>query len=585
MSLIAEVSKGIRKGVLFLLKDEFTLTFDQAFIRTQYQEYQVFLELVTKLKQRKYDDRRYTWTIPVADDAIQCLNKLVAWGVTPTRDAREVLSAGLKKVAEERAIVQAKTEAVVDLVIPGNKALTEALKNYQKAGVAFMARCVRSYNADEMGLGKSLQALATLEYLKAFPAVIVCPVKLKQNWLNECRRWLPKRKASLLANDMADITILAYTEIHNYVNFQLGSDKAKERKKGLELNGSKTFFYPDIMQPVAVVGDEFHFCKTPGARRTMAVTAIAQVSNARVRIGLSGTPIENSPKEWIAPLTFLGVLDRLGGWYNFAKRYCGGVSLKGATNTRELHEKLESVCYIRRKKKDVLTELPDKIESVYETEISNEAEYRRVERDVIAYLVEQRGQMLSQTTVNAAHLLKMNLLRRLVAKGKAQWIIEWVDTFLESGEKFVLYAYHRELQQALLKGLAQWNPAVVFGGCDDVQREQDKFTKHENCRLFLGSTVAAGFGLNLTNASHIGIGDLMWTHTKHQQVIDRCHRIGQRDCVNAYYFLAPNTIDDLMWSELSDKAQIVASTTDGEEVTQSAVLTNLVRKFLTRNDR
>jgi SWI/SNF-related matrix-associated actin-dependent regulator 1 of chromatin subfamily A len=580
----ATATKNLRKGVLIFNEGEFTLTFDQNFIASSFHEYQVFLELIKKLKQKSYDGRRLAWNIPVSDEAVKCLNQLISWGITPTREARERLSQELKQQAQANAQSQAAAEVVVELSIPGNRQLTEALKNYQKAGVKFMAEKLRAYNGDEMGLGKSLQCLATFEYLAAYPALIICPVKLKQNWLAECRKWLPNRKASMLAKDLADITILSYSEIHNYVNVGMGSAKAKERKKALELIGTRSYFFPDIMQPVAVACDEGHFIKTATSRRTMAATAIAQQCKSKVRLVLSGTPIENAPKEMIAPIMFLGVMDRFGGWYNFAKRYCGGVSLKGATNTREFYEQLCEVCYIRRKKKDVLKELPDKIESVYEAEISNSAEYRRIEKDVLAYLMDQRGGMLSQSTINAAHLLKLNALRQAVGRGKVEWIVEWVDTFLESGEKFVLYAYHREVLSGLVAGLKHWNPATVLGGCPDVKAEQDKFMNNDDCRLFIGSTVAAGFGLTLTRASNIGIAELMWTHSKHLQVIDRCHRIGQKDCVNAYYFLAPGTIDDDMWQIVSEKAKIVTSTTDGEEVTQSAVLTNLVRKFLTRTE-
>lgn len=579
------ISSGVRKGVVMFLGGEFTLLFDAGFMRTNRHEYEVFVDMVKKLRQKRYDLKRSSWNFPPADDAVKMLVKFLQWGIVPTKDAREYLSVELKRAAEIEAAAQAATEADVELDIPTAPHLASVLKNYQKVGVKFMATMRRAYNGDEMGLGKSLQTLAALELAQAYPALIICPVKLKKNWLAEARQWLPKRSVSLTVNTLADITILAYTEIHNHVNFELASPKKKERDAAAKL--TKKFFFPDIVRLRGIACDEGHFIKRGESRRTMACKAIAQVCDSPVRFVMSGTPIENYPAEMIAPLEFLGRMDQMGGWYHFVTRWCGavrnnfGLDLKGATNTREFHEKLTKVCYIRRKKKEVLKELPDKIEAVYEAEIDNESEYRRIERDTRAFLIQSKGALLTDGQMQALAMLKVGMLRKAAGMGKVAWIIEWVDTFLESGEKFVLYAYHPEVQSALVKGLARWNPATVLGGCKDVKAEQDKFMKDETCRLFIGSIVAAGFGLTLTRASHIGIAELMWTHTKHQQVVDRVHRIGQKDCVNAYYFLAPGTIDDDMWELVSEKAKIVASTTDGDEVAQSALLKNLVRKFLT----
>jgi len=582
------VAQNVRKGVLMFLCGEFTLSFDHGFLKTHRQEYLMFVELVRALKQRKPSTHGFAWTIAVAPDAVKQLTQFIAWGITPTKDAREKLSAELKKSAAVNALAQSATEEAIDLHIPGNPELEKSLKNYQKSGVKFMATMERAYNGDDMGTGKSLQALAAIELKQAYPALIICPVKLKQNWLHECRKWLPKRSASLLANDFAEITILGYSEIHKLVHYKLASPKAKVRKAAAHEIGTRKFFFPDFVRPKSVTCDEGHWIKHGDSIRCMAATAIAQLSEAPVRFVLSGTPIENGrPAELIAPLTFLDVMTKMGGWHHYATRYCGGkrtkfgFDLTGATNTLELHSLLSRTVLIRRRKKDVLKELPDKIEAVYEAELSNEVEYRRIEKDIVAWMMAEAGGLVGQTRMDAKHLIKLNALRQCAGIGKVNWIIDWIDTFLEGGEKFVIYAHHKAVLDALVRGLAQWHPATVLGGCDDVQREQDKFMKDERCRLFIGSTLAAGFGLTLTAASHIGIAELMWTHSKHQQVVDRVHRIGQKDCVNAYYFLAPNTIDDDLWELVSDKAKITASTADGEELTQSALLKNLVRKFLT----
>lgn len=579
------ISQGIRKGALFYLHGEFTLNFDPAFIRTKRQEYEVFIELVQKLRQKRYDDRRLCWQIVDCDEAVATLAKFVNWGVTPTKDARTRLAAALKQAAEMAALTQQATETVVELSIPTAPELAARMKNYQRAGAKFMATMKRAYNGDDMGLGKSLQTLAALELTQAYPALIVCPVKLKQNWLKEARQWLPHRKASLSVNSLAEITILGYSEIHDYVNFGLYSTVKKEREAAKKL--TKNFFYPGIVKLKGIACDEGHFIKRKESRRTQSCLAIANLCECDVRFVMSGTPVENAPLELVAPLEFLDRMGDMGGWYFFATRYCGatrnnfGLQLKGATNTKELNEKMRRLFYIRRIKTDVLKELPPKIQSIYEAEIDNEAEYKRIQQDARAVLIQQSGKLLTEGQLQAMAMLKFGMLRKAVGIGKANWIAEWVDTFLESGEKFILYAYHPEVQQLFLKKLGRWNPASVLAGCKNPQAEVDKFQEDESCRLFIGSIVAAGFGLTLTRASHVGIAELMWTQSKHDQTVDRAHRIGQKDCVNAYYFIAPGTIDEDMWEITSNKAKIVAAVADGQDVPDDASLKNLVRKFLT----
>jgi SWI/SNF-related matrix-associated actin-dependent regulator 1 of chromatin subfamily A len=515
----------------------------------------------------------------------------VEWGIQPTKQAREKLGAVLVKQAEMRASIAKQTEENIELVLPHAPELNAAMKNYQKAGVIFMATNERAYNGDSMGLGKSLQLLASFEMTMAYPAIVLCPVKLKQNWIKECRRWLPHRKASMFVNDLADVTILGYSEIHKYVNWQLVSSKKSEKAKGRELRDSgKKFFFPDMVKVSGIACDEGHFIKLP-SRRTHCATAIAEFCDARVRYVLSGTPIENKNSELIAPMKFLGVLEKMGGWYHVATKYCGakrnnfGLDLGESTNCVAFNKHIRDVFYIRREKRDVLKELADKIQTVFEAEIDNEPEYRKIERDVVSYLVDKGGKLLERNQLETAHLLRMGALRQAVARGKLAWIIEWVEEFLESGEKIVLFGFHQCMLNGLVEGLKHRNPAKILGGCLDVNREVEKFQRDDSCRVCVASIVSAGFGINGLQevCSHIAICELMWTHTKHLNAIDRLHRIGQKSCVNAYYFLASGTIDDLMWSINSDKTKIVTATVDGEEVPPAEALVNLVRKQTTRN--
>jgi SWI/SNF-related matrix-associated actin-dependent regulator of chromatin subfamily A-like protein 1 len=596
MSALDQVSKGVRKGTIVYEQGEFALQFNWDFIKQYKHEFQVYLELTKKLPapDRRWDDRLFCWRLKPTTAVVELLAKLTGWGVGASRECLEAMARVRKAAAETAAAQQATEDKAIELEIVGQPALTTALKNYQKAGVVYLAAKERSYLGDEQGLGKSIQLLATFEYTRGYPAVILCPPKLKSNWLRECRMWLPHRRASGIPAHLAEITIIAYTEAHKFVNFALASPKKKEREGALKSGEGKSFFFPDIIRPMTVACDEAQQVKVHSSRRTQSAMAIAKLSNSRWRYMLSGTPVENRPSDMLAPLIFLDKLEDFGGWLGFIQRYCAATKrrigkgkyawdISGSANGVEFNRRLRELCYIRRLKSEVLKELPAKIESIVEVEISNAAQYKRADQNIQAFVIEQKKKLMTEGQIAALALVKLNTLRMLAGEGKVEAVVEWIDTFLESGEKFVIYAHHREVLDALVNGLSQWNPACVLGGCDNVDAQVDKFMKDERCRLFIGSTIAAGFGLTLTVASHIGIVDLMWTPSKHHQVFDRVHRIGQRECVNCYYFMAPGTVDDDMWSVLSEKAAIISSTTDGEELSKEQVMAKVIRRYLNPN--
>ncbi|MDX2187743.1 MAG: DEAD/DEAH box helicase [Opitutaceae bacterium] len=577
------------KGFIYYSGGEWAIQFDRKFMAGEKYKYFHCLELIQKLGQKRFDDVRIAWYIPLYDKSVECIRELIKFGLTPTKSAREALAIELEKQARKSASTECKEEMIK---IEKLGKLDQALRNFQRHGILWLSKVKRGYLGDEQGLGKSIQALGVVEYSEAYPAVVVCPVKIKKNWIKEIRHWLPHRTVSDNPRALAEITVLGYTELHKYVNSALASPKSAVAKAAALAN-TQQWFYPDLVKVKAVVCDEAHFIKEVKSKRSQAPTALALVCDSPVRLCLSGTPVENRPAELISPMKFLGVLKDFGGQYEFEKKFCAARRRKmgnryiwdsrGASNLKELNNLMRNSFYIRRLKSDVLKDLPPKIESVLEVDITNTEEYRAAERDVVTYMLQYKEHLLSSSAMDNAHLIRLNKLRQLVGIGKVEWIVDWVDSFLESGEKFVLYAYHPATQEALARLLGRWNPAKVFAGCKDVEKEEKKFKEDESCRLFLGSIGAAGFGLTLTTASHIGLAELTWVQAKHWQVFDRIHRIGQQRCVNAYYFLAPKTIDDDMWSILSDKAQISAAAADGREMPKSEALSNLVRKMITRN--
>ena len=152
-------------------------------------------------------------------------------------------------------------------------------------------------------------------------------------------------------------------------------------------------------QFLGVVFDEFHYAKNANAKRTVYANAIAK--NALICLGLTGTPVLNRPYELVSQLDILGRLEEFGGFWFFVKRYCNAHqewvsrkyvwNFKGANHLNELNEKLRAICYVRREKITVLNELPSKQRSVVPLDIDNRKEYQQVEKDLIKWLIEQKG--------------------------------------------------------------------------------------------------------------------------------------------------------------------------------------------------
>jgi len=189
---------------------------------------------------------------------------------------------------------------------------------------------------------------------------------------------------------------------------------------------------------------------------------------------LTGTPIENRPQELF---NALNIVDQtlFPDFWNFAKRYCGahyngfGWDFSGATNTEELHEKLVNTIMIRRLKKDVLKDLPDKRYNHLSFQISNREEYNKAEEDFVSFvkgevkhnleneLKEKLGDLsdmididekklkaLQEKKVSKINVLtEMEKLKQLAVKGKMKSVIEWISDFLETGEKLIVFGTHK----------------------------------------------------------------------------------------------------------------------------------------------
>jgi superfamily II DNA or RNA helicase len=482
-------------------------------------------------------------------------------GVALDDAARDLLDRLLVEHAEAEAMVALSRATEADVHIDG---LGGELMPFQEAGVAYALKRRRAFIADEQGLGKTVQALAAIEADGAYPAIVVCPASLKLNWQREADRWVERRRTVVVSGrkpvdlSEADIVIVNYDVVGAH-----GSRLAR-------------------LRPRALVLDESHYCKNPTAQRTKHVQELAQALPVNaLLLALTGTPLVNRPKELVPQLRIIGRLAEFGSGAELERRF-------GANAERErLHWHLRRSCYVRRLKREVLPQLPDKRRAVVPFDLDNEREYRHAERDLVAWVKDRFNsseELRSRvdSAMRAEALVRVNALRQLVGVGKLHAAHAWIHDFLASGEKLVVFAAHRAVQRDLMERFP--NSAHILG--DDTPAERDaqvqRFQEDPAVALCVCSLKVAAHGFTLTAASDVAFLELGWTPAEHDQAEDRAHRIGQRDAVTAWYLLAADTIDERMAALIDAKREVVGAVTDGTAPTDAPMIDALLASYAGR---
>jgi superfamily II DNA or RNA helicase len=500
-------------------------------------------------------------TVPLDPWLAERLDEFVArHDVQVEGPAIEALGALLAERLEAAEAVRNSRADHGDPIASTAAVLGGELAPFQWAGVRYVLDARRAFLADEQGLGKTVEALAALEADGAYPAIVVCPASMKLGWQREAERWLPHRSVVVVEGrppvpPSGEITILNYEIVAAH-------REALSRR-----------------HPRALVVDESHYCKNPQAKRTQAVRRLAgAVAPDGLRLALTGTPVLNHADELIAQLRVIGRLEDFGSGARFSRQF------RGQLSEERLHWHLRRRCFVRRLKSEVLPQLPAKRQVVVPVALTNEAEYRLAEKDVIEWL---RSQPLDLSELNARiaatlraeRLAQLGTLQRLAARGKLAAALAWIDDFLASGEPLVVFARHVEIQQAVL---ARFPAALHLLGADSLRNREASIAAFQDPggpSLIIGATRVAAQGITLTRSSNVAFLELEWTPAMHDQAEDRCHRIGQHDAVTAWYLLAANTIDETMARLIQSKRQVVAAVTDGRVLHSDGLVEAVVREL------
>lgn len=434
----------------------------------------------------------------------------------------------------------------------------------------------RGILGDDMGLGKTFEFLLwARRNPDVRPIVVVCPKSLKINWQREA----------------ADVGIRA--EI---------LETTKVPPIGLALPHQFVIINYDIlgpwldflrrMKPQLVGVDEFQAIKNRTAKRTKNVRKLC--SGVPHVIGMSGTPIENCPAEFW-PMLNIARPDLFPAFHPFAERYCNpeykpwGWDYSGAVRMDELHALLKKDVMIRRLKRDVLSQLPAKRRIVLPVTMENGKEYRHAERDLFGWL-SQTSPGRAKNASSAEALVKIGYLKRLAGQLKMAAVEEWIDDFLETGRKLIVFAVHKAIIARLQERHGS-SCVVVTGDVTGNARQHafDSFNNSDRTRLFVGNMKAAGVGWSCKSASTVAFVEMGWTPGEHTQAEDRIHGVGRGiagENATIYYLVASDTIEERVCGLIQDKQKVLDAVLDGKKSTgELNIFDQLMAHLLKESER
>ncbi|MFF1676853.1 SNF2-related protein [Streptomyces sp. NPDC058256] len=441
-------------------------------------------------------------------------------------------------------------------------ALAATLRDYQLRGLNWLARMTSlglgGCLADDMGLGKTITLIALHLHRQsddsaAGPTLVVCPASLMGNWQREIEKFAPGIPVRRFHGSRRSLEGLAGGEfvLTTYGTMRLDAPRLTEVTWGM------------------VVADEAQHVKNPYSATARALRTI----DARARVALTGTPVENNLSELWAILdwTTPGLLGRLG---TFRTRYAQAVEGGQDPAAAERLAQLVRPFLLRRRKSDpgIAPELPPKTETDRAVSLTKEQAglYEAMVRETLAEIsgadsMARRGLIvklltgLKQICNHPAQFLKEDRPKIPGRSGKLELLDELLDTILSEGASVLVFTQYVQMARLIESHLAARGVSTQFlhGGTPINEREAmvDRFQAGE-IPVFLLSLKAAGTGLNLTRAEHVVHYDRWWNPAVEAQATDRAYRIGQSRPVQVHRFITEGTIEDRIADMLRRKQQL-----------------------------
>ncbi len=449
--------------------------------------------------------------------------------------------------------------------------LCSPLRPYQRLGAEWLSALwhyrLGGLLCDDMGLGKTHQAMALLlllveESLTDLPSLVVTPLTVLGHWQQKLAEHAPTLPVAVFHGPRRDLQQTSGTRLvlTSYGTLRAAAETLAD-------------------QPFAVVVfDEAQQLKN---RQTQGYRA-ARALSAEVRIGLTGTPIENDLADLhaLVDLVLPGALDHLEPASRGAGRAFQAESLRRAARPFVL----------RRVKAEVLGELPEKINDPRRCRLSDEqvALYREV--------VERRGPELRERLSRPGERIPylhvfavLNLLKRICdhpalalgrldrwqqhSSGKWDLFCELLGEALGSGQKVVVFSQYLGMLEIMGRHLTALGTghATLTGSSRGRAETVDRFNRDEGCRVFLGSLKAGGTGIDLVGGSVVIHYDRWWNAAREDQATDRVHRIGQRRAVQVLRLIAEGTLEERIDGLIEGKRRLLDEVVETDSAALSRV--------------
>lgn len=467
---------------------------------------------------------------------------------------RLIKRAAARQVGEEHLweTIYLLLQPPLDLRLPKYIDLPHKLLPHQPAGIEFLAKTrPGALLGDDMGLGKTVQAIVALRLLMqqgvVRRALVVCPTSVLRQWVGEFEQWAPLLRC-LVAYGERDTRrrswgLDTHVVLTTYATLREDIDVIVDRTK------REPGFRFDV-----VILDEITNVKNPGSQQSQAARKLP-----RERAwGLSGTPLENREDDIIAEFDFL-----------HPQLFKGRAHM----TTDEVRDAIKPY-FLRRRKQDVLEELPDLIHSDTWVELTPQQEttYRRALEEGV---VELRKKGESVTVQHVFALLGKlreisNIDPATGASAKIEWLLDRLDGLGPASDKVLVFSNYIESGVDAIAGRLPTEMVLSYTGrTTPAQREKvlQQFRTDPTKQVLLLTYGAGGLGLNLQCANYVVLFDHWWNPARNKQAIDRAHRLGQEhDVVIAYSLWAQTEVEERIFEILERKRRLFEFVIDSQAV-------------------
>ncbi len=460
-----------------------------------------------------------------------------------------------------------------DIEIP--KQMQSVLRYYQKSGFKWL-KVLDSFRfggilADDMGLGKTLQILTLLEdsieheeEKKRKASIVVAPSSLALNWESEAKKFTPNMKVLVIKGTAEE----RKNRIQNIDKYDLIITSYDLLKRDIEnyIDKNYTFRY--------IIADEAQYLKNSNTQNAKTIKKM----KAETRYALTGTPIENSLAELWSIFDYI-MPGYLFSYQKFKKNYETPIVKQNDETSMKKLKMLIEPFILRRTKKEVLTELPEKTVTVLDNEMKDEQKniylsYLFQAKKEVADQIEERGYEKSTMKILAA----LTRLRQICChpslflenynegSSKLEQCIEIVEEGISAGHKILIFSSYTSMFKIIQKRLNELNiKYFLLTGSTKVDERiklVEEFNKNEEIKVFLISLKAGGTGLNLTGADMVIHYDPWWNISTENQATDRAYRIGQKNNVQVYKLITKNSIEEKIYELQQKKSELIDNMLD-----------------------